>query len=865
MSFSEYPKFSVLDDSPIHNSAPSPEDRSEDNTEQARAMHARSAEDHTRESTVGAFWATYIESYERVSKRDMATIVRHLKSDGHITRNGQWRDLILDEAHKTENAHFGRLVHVVEAIVNTAAAHIHRFARENRTCLFECRPDNETLSEVPGSSFHVDALHHLAKSTYAPQTRAGSARCRTMLSAADQRKINTADVVASWEVKLVRNPVTIRDDEKKTLGAAGHYLFADIRRKFHFSITVEATTARLWCHSRSHSGVTKAFDIHKNKAEFIQWILFASYGTEHQLGFDPTVTRVLDKHGCWQYQFDILDKDKRVCTYQTLKILHENCAARLYTRAMRVLKVRRVVQRGDSDSFSEEDPQTRALRDYWLNDDKQTKLEKEVQSALLEALRACTESEEELREVWRHFLEIVSDGVVEWEDVRDRVPGPPKNATPYTYADEKNPKGTKAASSKVEGNRLRETAEYIGPGKTPKTVASLLQLLGRKHCRTLYAHVCIDLYKIDEPAIFFFALDQTVFVLSWFRRIGWMHRDISPGNVMLFCLSTDTRKPLRERYLMKLADLEYCKEYTRISRHDPITGTADYMAVEAQDRSHIFANNGDEVMLVDGYFSHNFFHDLESTVWMALEFVMRRVPRQEILSRDWLELGPAVHKMKSLANLVFPNLTAASVQRRNLLKMRKSRDDLKELLTKVYGKDSPIANLTDLLRMLFHAYTTIENKLKDSDVPHEPASARRMPASLFEEQATIYDDIRAAFQQVSQYHANVEGQDAFIPFSRIDFATGEIREASETTQGDESPSGAMDFDEQNAADTTTTKRKAVNDAVVVQHRSKRSRTIAPPVAGTMSPRRTRSRTRIDAGRSLRRSSRLRHRTSGGPQ
>ena len=55
----------------------------------------------------------------------------------------------------------------------------------------------------------------------------------------------------------------------KSCAAAGQYLCADIRRKFHFAITVEGSQARLWCHSRSLSVVTNTFDIHAVRGHLI--------------------------------------------------------------------------------------------------------------------------------------------------------------------------------------------------------------------------------------------------------------------------------------------------------------------------------------------------------------------------------------------------------------------------------------------------------------------------------------------------------------------------------------------------------------------------------------------------------------------
>lgn len=59
-------------------------------------------------------------------------------------------------------------------------------------------------------------------------------------------------------------------------------------------------------------------------------------------------------------------------------------------------------------------------------------------------------------------------------------------------------------------------------------------------------------------------------VLSWLRRIGWLHRDISTGNLMLRRIVSDDSSggPLCERYQLKLHDLEYALEYSWTSPGD---------------------------------------------------------------------------------------------------------------------------------------------------------------------------------------------------------------------------------------------------------------------------------------------------------
>ena len=53
-----------------------------------------------------------------------------------------------------------------------------------------------------------------------------------------------------------------------------------------------------------------------------------------------------------------------------------------------------------------------------------------------------------------------------------------------------------------------------------------------------------------------------------------------------------------------------------------------YMAFEALNGRHMFTQGSKKIKLADTYFVQNPLHDLESTLWMALEFAMCYVPRR---------------------------------------------------------------------------------------------------------------------------------------------------------------------------------------------------------------------------------------------
>ncbi|KAI5897640.1 uncharacterized protein SCHCODRAFT_02743998 [Schizophyllum commune H4-8] len=770
----------------------------------------------THETSVEDFWQTYVGplGYQRVSSRDMRDILKRLRSEGHI-KCGKWSSLKPQEGLMADSAYKTSLVKVVNAVLKAAATcPSGRFSTDKRTTLFESRSQYEELREVPGAgthdpeSFHVDALHHLRESTYVPGARSGNACCNRIQSRRHKRLINTADVVSSWQIKA-KCGSTYLDPSYKTCAAAGQYLYADIRRKFHFAITIEGTQARLWCHSRSLSVVTEMFDIHTSKEELIQWILFVSFATEHQLGFDQTVARVADKTKRWQYQFDIPQSDNTVRTYQTIDTLYESCTASLGHGALRVYKVKRVTEKGKADTFSREDKQVYVLRDCWLLDDEGINLETEDQQALKRALQACTQSKEELDEVSRHFMQIEAEGVVEREE---------------------------------------------------------LKLLGRKHRRTLFRHVCVDLYKIRDPAVFFFALDKAVFVLDWFRRIGWMHRDISPGNIMVRRLSETSTGPLCERYMAHLADLEWCREYSKISPQEFVAGTMRYMAFEALNDRHMFTQGSKKIKLADTYFVQNPLHDLESTLWMALEFAMCYVPRRLLSTKFCEDPSSTLVSLERRCNDLFPHSTPATWERTMFLLKAPSWKEVESLLRKIHGDDSPLTRLPSLLIDLTGVHEAVEKRIDyDGYQFDDDGAQKRMPKELFDEHAKIYDDVRAVFQTISRYYADVEGQDAFVPLGRVDLCTGKIFAEPDITPSEGSACEAMnvdeeeqdeDRDEQDNHQPRTTKRKAPDEEAALPRRPKRLRTRAPPDTPLQTHKRTKVHQAESGRQALRRSARL---------
>ena len=262
----------------------------------------------------------------------------------------------------------------------------------------------------------------------------------------------------------------------KSAKAAQYILYNDARRTHVFAVTMEHTSVRLWCHSRSGSIVTERFDVHKvcvlvipflssidpslqDARELVQFLLFSTFATTSQLGFDPTVRRVVDGCGKLHYQFDVLCRDGAMRTFQSVKVEHDNLEAPMYSRATRVFKV--VDTGAESDSY-------KALRDYWPSSDDFASQESVIQQEILDALKARL-PKEEYEKLRPHFMTILADGPVQRQ------------------------------SDSVGGEFEREIGTDVSAEPD------------RERYRTVYEEHCQALWDVDDPSVFFFALAQVMY------------------------------------------------------------------------------------------------------------------------------------------------------------------------------------------------------------------------------------------------------------------------------------------------------------------------------------------------------------------
>ncbi|KAL1720986.1 hypothetical protein EV715DRAFT_196194 [Schizophyllum commune] len=751
-----------------------------ENLECARNRHHATARGKLSEtSTVLSFYETYAPDWKRLTVPEMAKVVTAL--DGRALKNGRWASLPQPPSGMAEDAHFKRLQRVFNAVISAVEAEPtlqHRFSKASRQTKFMCRPKHTTNSEVDGASHKVDAIGKRIRTSYPRNVRQGSAKNERIRLRRKGQVVFTADALMTGEFKLLKLAMARLDNEKKTLGHAGHAFYNDVGRIAIFAFTIEDTTMRIWCHTRSHTGISKEFDIHTDHEELIQFILFTTYATPAQLGVDETVRRVVDKLGQLQYQFDIYD-DEGVCTtYQTTRSIDESSAMELYSRAMRVFEVVRVLN-PHSGKKPRLDSIPLVLRDYYVYSDV------EDESKIQGGIKLALEAHGVWNEAERHFMRIKHDGVVRMPSAPDdpnTVPAPPAESGPYRLLDSSNPSEAGPSKPTVKtgrSNANKSAAATAVQSKRPR----MFQLHPKKHARTVYEQLCIDLYKVPEPKLFFHALGQGIKILRYLKLAGYVHRDISPGNFLLHYLKAKGKLPdtnlsetACEDWVTILSDLEYARPFLGGSGHDPITGTSFYVATEVQSRKYAFPPSVQPVLDLNAaitpatssdsempfQFAFNFYHDAESVLWMAFDFVTRRIPSKK---RDMIMASGkrAIDELYDLSVDMFTSNIDGSRERTEFLKEPTRIEQLRKTLMEIYGPVCRVYNVAVLMNLMAKAYKDLEGTTSEGLLLKN--GRRAFDPKLFID--TIYNQMEQVFTSLSEYYADEANADTFVSVYEI--------------------------------------------------------------------------------------------------
>ncbi|KAK1227040.1 hypothetical protein PQX77_010002 [Marasmius sp. AFHP31] len=613
-----------------------------------------------------------------------------------------WYDVDPSEMDGSENKVYKHLEDISEAVVDVAKE-VWKVNEEEQTVRFTCKPNHASLSDTQNSGFMTDGDQELIKNDNPDGGK------------------DLLDSVTTAEFKKKAGKENSNDNVRKLLGNSTHMMSSDPRRRFRFGITIEDTQMRFWYFSRALNFVTHDFNFVTNPKPFIQFLLATSFATPEELGYDPTVVR-LNVDGEWVYDYRVDHPKDGTQWYRTVESLDTHRAARLPGRGVRVWVVkpldgnRRPYPPGSAEN------KRYVLKDYWLA------MDSDSESKILEAIVTAATGVDGRTgaDIRKHLMTIERDWAVsvngrdDDSDLHLRSKMPPSEYEEHELEhDPQTPPTQPPLSSSV--NSVPTGGLNIPEEKSRNDVPARLDrrrvFEPRIHRRLIFKEVGQPLNKVRDQKVLAQCLGEALGGLNDFYRAGYVHRDVSSGNLLLCELDGGG-------YICKISDLEYARPRmapinANSVPHDFKTGTPAFMAVEVQRESYRFGNptsfavdeEEEEVP-----FLHNYLHDIEGIWWIMVYNLFTTKPTASTPEN--------LQERKIIRDLVFPESVNGSLDRQDFLMQAESHKKLRRSLPESY---QPIAmEMSKALQALSKTYVRVRNDVLDHDV-FKGAHAQLLP------------------------------------------------------------------------------------------------------------------------------------------
>ncbi|EEB91237.1 hypothetical protein MPER_10437, partial [Moniliophthora perniciosa FA553] len=224
------------------------------------------------------------------------------------------------------------------------------------------------------------------------------------------------------------------------------------------------------------------------------------------------------------------------------------------------------------------------------------------------------------------------------------------------YAEISSASTTTGSNSGTVGSLVSETAD----GQLELVARSHYK--SKVHSRILMEYAGEPISKVTNLQTLMICLGQVVKALEYMYSAGYVHRDISIGNILY--------SEVNSRIIARLGDLEYAKQISVPSEpHRNVkTGTPHFIASEVELGGYLF--QPDPAMPIDAQsvmyqgsgnttttqfslpivpFRFNYLHDLESVWWIMAYFVFSKIPTGTKLSDEQFTVQRDTRK------LIFPH------------------------------------------------------------------------------------------------------------------------------------------------------------------------------------------------------------------
>ncbi|KAJ3823101.1 hypothetical protein F5880DRAFT_1613185 [Lentinula raphanica] len=492
------------------------------------------------------------------------------------------------------------------------------------------------------------------------------------------------EITVPQEFKKKQFTGDVENDIVKLLWNCWKILALDPCRRFTLGFTIENQFLCLWVLNRGTLLKTEPFDFLKNKNHVVQMFLSFAFSSAEDMGWDPTITfSHLDDKNKRQYNIIV---EKHV--YRTISTLSDFSADNPLGRGARVWKVQ------DAEGS------THVLKDLWLDIDRTE--EHEIYKEIIKDVEktAAPETQQQSKQIVMDRLltpleycrvkilgkpddtvsvmlrgynsDVKKPNRVSLLSVSPAYPAEKQSVGPSYPGDQDHSQSKTPSDSESESEHDSDTLEAPEPRPQRIQNPKMVNTMGFRfytqmyHYRIVFQEYATTIYDERNLANVLHAIKDILIALCLIHSAGWVHRDISGGNLYYY----------KERHAGILGDLEYAKRVNddEPSNHTVRTGTPFFMASETLIGQYLFHTANQELsstvpnlfMMINNEwnhdnnaqvqstsnaelrppFAHNALHDLES-VWWVIVWVL-------LFNDDAARLSPQTTARQTLMNYAFP-------------------------------------------------------------------------------------------------------------------------------------------------------------------------------------------------------------------
>ncbi|KAF8841825.1 hypothetical protein BDN67DRAFT_1010350 [Paxillus ammoniavirescens] len=436
--------------------------------------------------------------------------------------------------------------------------------------------------------------------TATPQSaRNNSSRPDAYLLMKDKKSVPSA---VSFEFKKENNESKRIDNDQKLIWSLHHTMRNDPCRRSAFGVTIEDTKVRLWFTCRSGTVVSEAFDFVTDPEELIHLVCALAFADDSELGWDPTMQRVL-VNGETHYDITFQEQGDCPAVYRTVAIISDFGADAMTGRGTRVFKAYLKSRQGKAVSAPVEHV---VIKDAWRD------LDRDREDQILQNIFNDI-GQDRKEDAKQYFLTVLRAEDVSIKGRTDDTLLMLHEQTTWGNCSWYDVWPDREPSRRSHVSSVGHTPACLTRQGIPPAPSANIQL--KKHFRIVFKEVCQPIFKLKSLSDVLETLLHAVAGLEYMHTAGWVHRDISVGNV------------LRHGNRGLITDLEYAKRTDSNQKHEVRTGTPDFMACEVQSQNYHFLQDSPELMdtsktdtpvQLDPPFRANSLHDLESSWWILM-------------------------------------------------------------------------------------------------------------------------------------------------------------------------------------------------------------------------------------------------------